>query len=299
MPKSIIMKKAPRVYNEERFRTPLAQERELGLWVDRIGWMREDRRRPARFRVLGQYAAVAVQEGTGVLETLAHGTHAVGAGDVMVVSPPMATRYYPGATWATRWVVWNGPEADVLERFSGLGGEGPVIRGGAAATLKAWQRLDPLMDRQDFESLLGRKLALLELIRDLSAQRRSEGKGGQTPFLEAALRLLSDGGGAPESMAALARLLHVSPAHFRRLFKAHTGISPKAFQVAQRMTRAKALLAEGRSIKEAAERLGFADVFHFMRLFRRVTGQTAGQFADAFSGEPVESIEARLPRRDT
>jgi AraC-like DNA-binding protein len=79
----------------------------------------------------------------------------------------------------------------------------------------------------------------------------------------------------------------MSPAHFRRQFKARTGTSPKAFQVAQRITRAKESLAAGRSLKETAARLGFGDVFHFMRLFRRVTGQTAGQFAAVFAKGPA------------
>jgi AraC-like DNA-binding protein len=93
-----------------------------------------------------------------------------------------------------------------------------------------------------------------------------------------ALRALTRSDGAPEPAAA--------PAHFRRQFKARTGTSPKAFQVAQRITRAKESLAAGRSLKETAARLGFGDVFHFTRLFRRVTNQTAGQFAAVFTKGP-------------
>ena len=59
MYKTLIMKPV-RIYNEERFRTPLAGEQALGLWVDRVGWRQGDTLRPAEFRVLGQYAAVAI-----------------------------------------------------------------------------------------------------------------------------------------------------------------------------------------------------------------------------------------------
>jgi AraC-like DNA-binding protein len=271
------------IYKEERFRTPLAGEQALGLWVDRVGWRQGDTLRPAEFRVLGQYAAVAIEAGTGVLETVAYGTHPLKAGDAILLTPRVATLYYPRKRWDTRWVVWNGPEAAVVERFSGLGHEGPVIRGGATAVLRAWRQVDPLMDRQDFDAVLGRKSALLDLLRELSAHRRAEGGWGEPPFLATALRALSRSEGAPESVAALARRLHMSPAHFRRQFKARTGTSPKAFQVTQRITRAKEALAAGQSLKETADRLGFGDVFHFMRLFRRVTGQTAGQFAAVYA----------------
>lgn len=289
MYKSLIMSRAP-IYKEERFRTPLAQERELGLWADRIGWLQEDARKPSRFRDLGQYAAIAVEAGEGILEALAQGRHAIHSGDVILLRPKMATRYYPGKNWATRWVVWNGPEAEALDRLSGLGQEVLVVRGGAAAVLKAWHRLNPLMDRQDFDAFMGRKLALLELVRELSALCRMDGAIGDTRFLGAALRELTGNEGAPESVSAIAKRLHVSPSHFRRLFKTHTGASPKGYQVSQRITRAKELLAAGRSIKETAEALGFSDVFHFMRLFRRITGQTAGQFAAVFGKTPTRNL---------
>lgn len=47
--------KAARIYNEDRFRTPLAPERALGVWVDRTGWRQADKTKPSRFRLLGQY----------------------------------------------------------------------------------------------------------------------------------------------------------------------------------------------------------------------------------------------------
>ncbi len=278
MYKTIIVKRA-RIYNEEKFRTPLMQERAVNVWVDRIGWRQADVSRPSRFRVLGQYAAVAVEAGEGTLQTMAYGSYTVNSGDVFLLHPRVATLYYSRAGWDTRWVVWNGPEAAVLEEVSGLGPEEPVVRGGAASVSAAWRRLDPLMERQSPDAVLGRKIALMEMIRGLSAHRRREGTGGTPAFLAAALRDLSRSGTLNEPVAQVARRLHMSPANFRRLFKAHMGTSPKAFQATQRVTNAKGLLAAGRSIKETADELGFSDVFHFMRVFRKITGQTAGRFA--------------------
>lgn len=271
------MKKTP-IYHEERFRTPLAPERELGLWVDRLGCQQDDRAKLSRLRILGQYAAVAVESGSGVLVTITGETHEVQAGDVILLFPREATRYYPSRAWDTRWVVWNGPEASVLERLSGLSKATPVVRGGATAVAMAWQSLDPIMERQDFEAIVERKLALLDLIRKLSRLSQVDTEMGHSRFLGIALRELGNTGGKPVAVSTVARHLHVSTPHFRRLFKSQTGASPKAFQTAQRVTRAKELLAKGCSIKETSDTLGFTDVFHFMRLFRKVTGQTAGKF---------------------
>lgn len=276
------MKHAP-IYNEERFRTPLAHERDLGLWVDRIGWRQADASKPDRFRVLGQYAAVAVESGSGILETGSRVSREVKAGDVILIFPREAARYYPTGKWDTRWVVWNGPEACVLDRLCGLNLETPVVRGGGAAVAAAWQQLNPVMDQQNVSAILRRKLALLELIRELSLLVQTSRGVDTSPFLGKALRELINAGGKPAPLSIVAKRLHVSPAHFRRVFKSQTGSSPKVFQTAQRMTKAKELLAKGCPIKETSDQLGFTDVFHFMRLFRKVTGQTAGQFALGFA----------------
>lgn len=274
--------KSTRIFRQEWFRTPMAQEKALGLWVDRIGQRTGDVSRPKAFRMLSLYAAIAVERGTGVFRTPARGDHEVAAGDAMLLFPDEAALYHAHDAWETRWIVWNGPEAATLEKMGNLKPSHPVIRGGAAAVVTAWRRISPAMAQQDFESLLARKIALLDLIRDLSTLTGSPGPDTAPPWLPAAMRILAGEGNTPESLHSLARRLHVSPAHFRRRFADHTGTSPKAFQQAQRINRAKELLAAGRSLKDVAATLGFSDVFHFMRQFRRVTGQTAGQFARKF-----------------
>ena len=50
------------------------------------------------------------------------------------------------------------------------------------------------------------------------------------------------------------------------------------FITSLRISRAKQLLAEGKSIKEVAALVGYSDVFYFMRIFKKVTGITPGQF---------------------
>lgn len=271
----------PPIQYEERFRTPLELERSLGLWVDRIGRKAADRGRPEQMRVLGQYAVVAVEQGRGVFESLAAGHHEVEDGDVWLLLPQDATRYFPFAAWDTRWVVWNGPDNDGLERVGILSGRHLLCRGGLPIVVRAWERLHDLMPRQDRAAILERKLAVLDMLHALYL--RTQAVAGAAPTQQA-LDLLNSPEGLTTSVAELAQRMRLSPGHFRRLFRQQTGTTPKAFQTAQRITQAKEMLAAGRTIKEAAVTLGFTDEFHFMRVFRRTTGQTAGQFTAAHRG---------------
>ncbi len=60
--------------------------------------------------------------------------------------------------------------------------------------------------------------------------------------------------------------------YFIRVFRAYTGYTPAQFQQVRRIERAKHLLQSGRSVKETADLLGYADPFYFSRLFKKRTG---------------------------
>jgi len=76
------------------------------------------------------------------------------------------------------------------------------------------------------------------------------------------------------SVAALARISHLSPGHFLRSFKKRYGISPIAYQGQLRVDAAGTLLRfTGLSCKEIAARLGYCDAYHFSKSFRKLTGR--------------------------
>lgn len=79
-----------------------------------------------------------------------------------------------------------------------------------------------------------------------------------------------------QELAAIAQL---SPYHFLRLFKQHTGFTPHQFVLQQRIGRAKHLLQHSQlSISEIALRTGFCDQSHLTRHFKRALGVTPKQF---------------------
>ncbi len=79
-------------------------------------------------------------------------------------------------------------------------------------------------------------------------------------------------------ISRLSQRVGMSASHFRRLFKEHTGRSPQAFITALRISKAKELLAEGMRVGEVAEHVGYDDAFYFMRVFKQLTGVSAGKF---------------------
>lgn len=80
------------------------------------------------------------------------------------------------------------------------------------------------------------------------------------------------------SLGQLARLVGLSPFHFSRVFAAEVGMPPHAFQTQVRVARARALLAAGWPVAQAAAQTGFADQSHLTRHFKRLTGVTPGRY---------------------
>lgn len=74
-------------------------------------------------------------------------------------------------------------------------------------------------------------------------------------------------------LADMARVAHVSVSQFRRLFKTTSGVTPNAYLVQERITRACKLLGESElPLAAIADTLGYRDVYYFSRQFRQVKG---------------------------
>ena len=79
----------------------------------------------------------------------------------------------------------------------------------------------------------------------------------------------------------LARFAGFSPSYFLRAFKKETGLTPHAFQLICRVSRARELLRTGAAAAEAAASSGFTDQSHLHKVFKRHHGLTPGQFDTA------------------
>ena len=83
----------------------------------------------------------------------------------------------------------------------------------------------------------------------------------------------------PLDVAALARIAHVSEAHFIRTFRATFGETPHRYLQRRRLERAMALLREtDRPVTEICLEVGFASLGTFSRTFGRILGMSPSSY---------------------
>lgn len=95
-------------------------------------------------------------------------------------------------------------------------------------------------------------------------------------------RVLSD----PEkrwTVPQMASLVSVSPSHLHALYRAVFGTSPMRDLIEARIRYAQSLLLSGEDlpVTEIAERSGYSDPYHFIRQFKRITGETPAAYRKA------------------
>ncbi len=84
------------------------------------------------------------------------------------------------------------------------------------------------------------------------------------------------------SLVTLAAVGQTSPAHFARLFRHTTGLSPHQYVITCRMEQAKRLLAEtDMPLIEIGAQVGCADQSHFTALFRKHVALTPKAYRDS------------------
>lgn len=81
------------------------------------------------------------------------------------------------------------------------------------------------------------------------------------------------------SIGELARIVGISPRHFRRLFRLATGMAPRKYVWTRRAAFGKSLLRDGHhNVAQAAAAAGFADQTHMNRHFRVIYGVPPSTF---------------------
>lgn len=94
-------------------------------------------------------------------------------------------------------------------------------------------------------------------------------------------------------VARLARVSHVSPAHFARAFKDAFGMPPHRYLLTRRIERATALLRDTPlPILDIALQAGWSSLGSFGRTFRDVTGESPGDFRARMRATPHALAQA-------
>jgi AraC family transcriptional regulator of adaptative response/methylated-DNA-[protein]-cysteine methyltransferase len=108
----------------------------------------------------------------------------------------------------------------------------------------------------------------------------------QTALIARACRTI-EGAESPPRLAALARSAGLSTFHFHRLFKAETGLTPKAYASAQRARRLREELLHSEQVTKAAYNAGFASSSRFYAAADKSLGMPPVTFREKGRGMTI------------
>ncbi len=237
---------------------------------------------PRSMRVLGRYALVFIVSGEGFYTDANGARIRFGAGHALVLFPDLPHAYGPdpGEGWEQIYVVFDGPQFNLLDRTGVLLRNSPLWRLGP---VDYWRRrIEDLFrpTRQVPAAALRTIGQFVHLLTDMATTHAEATRPPGKAWLTDSMQLLAEpterGWLNPKEVAGNVGL---SYENFRKLFARHTGDSPGRFQKRRRIERACAAIYQGKhSFKEIADELGFCDLFHFSKAFRHITGETPSSF---------------------
>jgi AraC-like DNA-binding protein len=228
-------------------------------------------------------------------------THVLGPGTLAVLDPSRAHRGAPaaGGPWRCRLLIMELPDVAALAEDPDRGRRGPLMFGdpvprdpGLARGFVALHRL-----LAEPGSRLERQSALAAWWADAASWSTRGGGRDGTAYqvgaapLRRALSLLADDPAADVSLAELAATAGLSQYLLVKAFRERYGMPPHAFQIAQRVNRARRLLEAGVPAGEAAAMAGFFDQSHMHRHFRRRMGLTPREYAAAAGRRPRDFVQ--------
>lgn len=121
---------------------------------------------------------------------------------------------------------------------------------------------------------------LLLIMREIADVEKSEQKGynfetyNKNYAVNRIITYLNENYEHKISLEQIAHNMYLSPVYISKIFKEETGESPINYLIKIRLEKAKDILvnSEGGSIKNIANQVGYDDVYHFSKLFKKYYG---------------------------
>jgi AraC-like DNA-binding protein len=257
-----------------------------------------------RGRVLQEFQVIYIVKGEGVFESRPTGRVSIYAGNIIILFPGVWHRYttVKEVGWDEYYVAFHGEDAQRLWDREFLDPRQAVLETGMDDTLL--HSFNTLLDRIRSERIGFQQLIAtdtLAIVAGVQAAARRQRTSSHN--IEAVRRLkwelekISEGVPVIEDLAGE---LNMSVSHLHHVFKEHTGLSPYQYHLQLKIQRAKEMLHDsGLAVKRIAGILGFQDLYHFSKIFKRKTGvsplkwRSAGQLPDGSQEPPKKSAGKR------
>lgn len=103
---------------------------------------------------------------------------------------------------------------------------------------------------------------------------------GNIKSIEKTVNYLRECSSLDTPIEELAKISSMSVSNLEKLFKKHFNVSPLTYRNQIRIERAKLLLDGGFSVAEAANKVGFSDVYYFSRVFKKMCGMPPSKYSN-------------------
>ncbi len=123
------------------------------------------------------------------------------------------------------------------------------------------------------------KASIYKLLSEICQKQKRRSAKNKYACINAGIQLLEQN--SDLKISEIAKICGVSECYFRRLFLEYSGLSPMDFKQHYRIEKAKQLLCsdEELTVSEIAEELGFTDVYHFSKTFKKFIGVSPCQYS--------------------
>jgi AraC-like DNA-binding protein len=210
------------------------------------------------------------------------GTERQCAGPVLIVWSPDQGHWYGWrhARWLHSWVHAKGPALDALVAAADVPLGVPIF----GLETEVFDACVRAMHHELARPQPDPRLALLQLeilVREAARAASPDADSAPAPWPDIR-RHIDEHYAQRLTLAGLARRFQLSPQHLCEGFKRWFGVPPIEYQIRLRLDRARLLLTDrNRSVAAVAADVGWLDVPHFCRTFRRRCGITPGSLREA------------------
>jgi AraC-like DNA-binding protein len=234
-------------------------------------------------RVLPEHQVLYILRGEGEFESRTAGMRRITPGSVVLLFPGEWHRYRPDweVGWEEYWFSYSGRQATELVLKQFIAAAEPVLHVGADDAI-----LHPFLQAMDrvraepvgYQQLIAVNVmevlaAAISAVRSLRTSRRAE------DVVREARTVLEQHAEKPVNMEQLAASFSMSGKHFRRVFKARTGLSPYQYHLQVKIHRAMEMLrGTNLAIKQISAALHFENQFHFSNAFKQKTGMSPSRW---------------------